>query len=307
MNMLLGYDEGITSWLDQCYITVGRQYNRFGTFGLTYDNGYESRPAFFIDAYGTRWDLQLMVARDTGMLTGEQEGLGVGRVAYGFGTSHREDSDREWFAKLGFNYLFTGVGAEEGWSVDLDTELADGEWFPGLKFEWYHADKDQTGHDVSDTFSSSDGIEDSYIVGLDVYNDGNLMVNVRGASIGLAPGYSSVDNNPFEEFDALANGIGVAGSPNFNFGYESGINYFPANFEGFGFTIQYTWFEKFFMDLTAYDGQLKSDEADLPAVIRMNARYPLSENSDLGLEYIHAGVDADYAIGKLRGEYLVRF
>ena len=133
------------------------------------------------------------------------------------------------------------------------------------------------------------------------------MVNARVASIGLPPGYSSVDNNPFEEFDALANGIGVAGSPNFNFGYESGVNYFPANFKGYGATIQYTWFEKFFMDLTVYDGKLKSNDADLPAVIRLNARYPLSDNSDLGLEYIHAGIDTQDPIGKLRGEFLVRF
>jgi hypothetical protein len=305
MNTLLGWDDGVFSWLQNVDVVVGRQYNVFGTFGLTYDNGFESRPAFFIDARDPRWEAQLMVARDVNAVNGGQDGLGVARLSYGFGGSHREDSDRTEFARLGLNYLFTGVGAEEGWSVDLDTELASGNWLSGLKLEWYNASNDQWGNDVEETFGAD--LETSVIVGLDVYNDGNLMVNVRGASIGLPPGYSSVDNNPFEENDALANGIGLAGLPNFNFGYESGMNYFPANFEGFGFTVQYTWFEKFFMDLTAYDGQLKSNEADLPAVIRWNARYPLSDNSDLGLEYIHAGIDVAQTVGKLRGEYLVRF
>lgn len=305
MNELLGYDDGIVNWLQNATITVGRQYNVFGTYGLTYDNGFESRPAFFLDASDPRWEIQAMLARDVNPVTGLQDGLGVARVSYGFGDSRRDDSDRMEFARVGLNYLFTGVGNEEGWSIDVDTELSGGEWFPGLKLEWYNADQDQYGNDVEATYGAD--LETSVIVGLDVYNDGNLMVNVRGASIGLPPGYSSVDNNPFEEYDALASGIGLPGLPNFNYGYESGMNYFPANFEGVGFTIQYTWFEKFFMDLTAYDGQLKSNEADLPAVIRWNARYPLSDNSDLGLEYIHAGIDVENTVGKLRGEFLVRF
>lgn len=305
INKLMGYDNGLTGWLKQVDIIVGRQYNTFGAFGLTYDNGFESRNSFFIDAADPRWEMQLLLARDVNQATGQNEGLGVARLSYGFGDSHREGSDRTEFARLGLNYLFTGVGNEDGWSVDLDTELASGDWFPGLKLEWYNANQDQYGNDVDDTFGND--LDTSVIVGLDVYNDGQLMVNVRGASVGLPPGYSSVDNNPFEEFDALANGIGRAGQPNFNYGYESGINYFPANFEGVGITIQYTWFDKFFMDLTAYDGQLKSNEADLPAIIRLNGRYPLSENSDLGLEYIHAGIDNEDTVAKLRGEFLVRF
>lgn len=305
MNKLMGWDDGVVPWLRHVDVTVGRQYNTFGVFGLTYDNGFESRPAFFIDAGDPRWEAQLMLARDVNAVTGTQEGLGVARLSYGFGDSRHRDSDRTEFARLGLNYLFTGVGQENGWSVDLDTELSNGRWFPGLKAEYYSANKDQWGNDVSSTFGND--LDTSIIIGLDVYNDGKLMVNVRGASVGLPPGYSSVDNNPFNEFDALANGIGLAGQPNFNFGYESGLNYFPANFEGLGITIQYTWFDKFFMDLTAYDGQLKSNEADLPAIIRLNGRYPLSENSDLGIEYIHAGIDAQPTVAKLRGEYIVRF
>ena len=306
INKLLGYGDELTPWLEQVYVTVGRQYNRFGVFGLTFDTGFEAKPGLFIDAGDPRWEMQLFLARDVNGVLSGQDGLGIARVAYGFGESRREDSDRRHFTEVGLNYLFTGVGDENGFGLDIDSELASGDWINNLKFEWYHADQDQFGVDV-DLLGGTDEVEDSFILGLDVYNDGNLLVNVRGASIGLAPGYSSVDNNPFEEFDALANGLGAGGSTNFNFGYESGINYFPANFEGFGATVQYTWFEKFFMDLTFWDGQTKDFELDLPAIIRLNARYPLSESSDLGLEYIHAGIDSENTIAKLRGEYLVRF
>lgn len=306
MNKLLGYGDELTPWLKQVYVTVGRQYNRFGVFGLTYDSGFEAKPGFFLDAGDPRWEAQLLLARDVNGVVSGQDGLGVARLAYGFGDSHREDADRPHFAEVGINILWTGVGDENGFGADIDTDLAGGDWVNNLKVEWYHADQDQFGVDV-DLVGGTNDINDSFIVGVDAYNNGNLMVNVRLASIGLPPGYSSVDNNPFEEFDALANGLGAGGSTNFNFGYESGINYFPANFEGFGATIQYTWFEKFFMDLTFWDGQTKDFELDLPAVIRMNARYPLSESSDLGLEYIHAGIDSENTIGKLRGEYLIRF
>ncbi|HYE76916.1 MAG TPA: hypothetical protein VEI97_02925, partial [bacterium] len=306
LNQLFGYEDGLTGWLDQVYVTVGRQYNRFGAFGLTFDNGYETRPGIFMDAYGDRWEGQLLLARDINPLNGGQDGLGVARIGYGFGDSHDEDSDRGYFAEVGINYLFTGIGNEDGWSVDVDTELLGGNWFTGAKAEWYNANQDQYGNDVDSAFGSD--MDTSLIAGLDVYNNGNLMINARFASVGLPPGYSSTDNDPFEEYDFLANGIGVTGgASNINLGFESGLNYFPANFEGFGFTIQYTWFEKFFMDLTAYDGQLKSNEADLPAIIRLNARYPMSDNSDLGLEYIHAGIDAEPQLAKLRGEILVRF
>lgn len=306
LNKLFGYEDGLTGWLDQVYVTVGRQYNRFGAFGLTYDNGFETRPGIFMDAYGDRWEGQLMLARDVSPLTGTQDGLGAARIGYGFGNSHDEDSDRGYFAEVGVNYLFTGIGNEDGWSVDVDSELSGGQWFSGVKAEYYSSNQDQFGNDVNDAFGED--MDTSLIAGLDVFNNGNLMINARFASVGLPPGYSSVDNDPFEEYDFLANGIGVSGgSSNVNLGFESGLNYFPANFEGFGFTIQYTWFEKFFMDLTAYDGQLKSNDADLPAIIRLNARYPMSDNSDLGLEYIHAGIDATPALAKLRGEILVRF
>jgi hypothetical protein len=292
---LLGWEP--TDMFNRFHLVFGRIYGRMGEYGLAFDNGWESRPGFFFDLGGDRLDLQVLLAQNS--RNGQAEGLGLFRGAYGFGDSRSMRLERDYFAKVGVNVLASGVGDEDGYGIDLNTEILPYDWVSLLRFEYLYLNQDQLGLKVEDWYG--DDYANSFIVGVDVFNDGNLKANVAYADIGLPPGFSSVDNDPFEEYDALWNGIGS----NFNFGYESGINMFPANFEGFGFDIQYTWFEKLYSHLAVYDGQTQADD-DLPVVIRMNLRYPLSESSDIALEYIHAGVDYD-TIAKLRGEFLVRF
>lgn len=292
---LLGWEAGEV--FNRCHLLFGRIYGRIGEYGLAFDNGFESRPGFFFDLGGDRLDLQMLLAQN--VRNGTTEGLGVFRAAYGFGDSRSTRLERDYFAKVGVNFLATGVGDEDGYGIDLNTELLPNDWFSLVRFEYLFLNQDQLGLNVEDWYG--DEYSNNFIVGVDIFNDGNLKANVAYADIGLAPGFSSVDNNPFEEFDALWNGIGT----NMNYGYESGINMFPVNFQGVGVDLEYTWFEKLYSHLAVYDGQTQS-EADLPVVIRLNLRYPLSESSDIALEYIHAGVDYD-TIAKLRGEFLVRF
>lgn len=292
---LLGWEAG--NVFNRFNLLFGRIYGRMGEYGLIFDNGFESRPGFFFDLGGDRLDLQLLLAQNS--RNGETEGLGAFRAAYGFGESRSNRLERDYFAKVGVNVLVTGVGDEDGYGVDLNTEILPGDWFSLLRFEYLFMNEDQIGLDVEDWYG--DNYSNSFIVGLDIFNNGNLKANIAYADIGLAPGFSSVDNNPFEEFDAMWNGIGT----NMNYGYESGINMFPTNFNGIGIDIEYTWFEKLYTHLAMYDGTNQA-ERDLPVVIRLNLRYPLSESSDIALEYIHAGVDYD-TIAKLRGEFLVRF
>jgi len=292
---LLGWEAGEV--LNRFHMVFGRLYGKFGEYGLVYDNGFETRPGFFWDLGGERLDIQVLLAqnpRNSGM-----EGLGVFRAAYGLGDSRSTRLERNYFAKVGLNVLASGIGDEDGYGVDLNTELLPNDWFSLLRFEYLFLNEDQAGLDVSDWYG--DDYAASYIVGVDVFNNGNLKANVAYADIGLPPGYSSVDNDPFEEYDAMWNGIGQ----NFNYGYESGVNMFPANFNGLGVDVEYTWFEKLYTHLAVYDGKTQ-DEFNLPVVIRLNLRYPLSESSDIALEYIHAGIDYD-TIAKLRGEFLVRF
>jgi hypothetical protein len=295
LMILLGWEPGEV--LNRFHLLFGRIYGRVGEYGLAFDNGWETRPGFWFDLGGDRLDLQFLLAQNSRI--GLTEGLGVFRAAYGLGDSRSNRLERDYFAKIGFNVLATGVGDEDGYGADLNTELMPNDWFSLLRFEYFYLNQDQLGLKVEDWYG--DEFSNTFIVGVDIFNDGNLKANLAYADIGLTPGFSSVDNNPFEEFDAMWTGIGS----NIAYGYESGINMFPVNFEGVGVDVEYTWFEKLYSHLAVYDGQTQG-EADLPVVFRLNLRYPLSESSDIALEYIHAGIDYE-TIAKLRGEYLVRF
>jgi len=278
-------------------LTVGRQYACFGEFGLAFDNGFETRPGILIDVGGDRLDLKAFIGRNSRF--GEQEGLGVASASYAFGDSRSTVTPRDYFARVGFNYLGTGVGDEQGMGVDLDTELLSECYLNKLRIEYFQLQQDQLGFDVSGSYGSD--YETALIAWVDLYNDGNTRVSAAYADIGLVPGFSSIDNNPFEEYDALFTGIGG----NINYGYESGLNPFPSNFVGGGMQVEHTWWDMVTTMLTFFDGT-NQDSEDYPVVIRLNIRYPLSDASDIALEYIHSGIDA-LTLAKLRGEFLVRF
>jgi len=295
MMKLMGWTP--TDLFNHFTLTVGRQYARFGEFGLAFDNGYQSRPGINAVLTGDRIELRLFMARTTHF--GEQEGLAVARASYGFGESRSTVEPGDCFARLGYNLLGTGVGHEQGMGVDLNTELLSENYLNRARVEYFQMQKDQMGYDVSDSYGSD--YESSLIAWVDLYNDGNTRVSAAYANIGLVPGFSSIDNNPFEEYDNLFTGIGG----NVNYAYESGLNPFPSNFVGGGMQIEHTWWDVLNTMLTFYDGT-NQDEEDLPAVIRLQIRYPLSDASDVALEYIHSGIDA-LTLAKLRGEFLVRF
>jgi len=292
---LLGWEAGDV--LNRFNLLFGYIYSRTGEYGLAFDNGYRSRPGFFFDLGGDRLDLQFFLGQNE--QGGVTEALSTFRAAYGFGDSRSQRLERDYFAKLGANALVSGVGDEDGYGIDLNTELLPNDWLSLLRFEYFFLNQDQLGLDVQDRYG--DNYANSFIVGVDVFNNGNLKANVAYADIGLVPGFSSVDNNPFEEFDAMWTGIGT----NMGYGYESGLNMFPVNFVGVGVDVEYTWFEKLYSHVAIYDGKTQAED-NLPVVFRLNLRYPLSESSDIALEYIHAGVNYD-TIAKLRGEFLVKF
>lgn len=295
MMKLMGWSP--SEFFSRFNIVVGRQYARFGEFGLAFDNGFETRPGVFVEIGGDRLDLSAFLGRSSRF--GQQEGLGIARASYEFGDSHSTITPRDYFARVGFNYLGTGVGNEQGMGADLDTELLSEVYLNRLRVEYFRLEQDQLGFDVSASYG--DDFENSLIAWVDLYNDGNTRVSAAYADIGLVPGFSSIDNNPFEEYDALFTGIGG----NINYAYESGLNPFPGNFVGGGMQVEHTWWDVLNTRLTFFDGT-NQDEEDLPVVIRLNVRYPLSDASDIALEYIHSGIDA-LTLAKLRGEFLVRF
>ena len=295
MMKLMGWSP--TDLFDQFNLIVGRQFTRFGEFGMAWDNGNHHLPGIHIVVGGERLEARAFLARNS--YFGEQEGIGVGRISYGFGDSRSVVAPGDCFARIGFNLLGTGAGNEQGMGVDLDTELLGDVYLNRLRVEYFQLEQDQLGFDVSRSYGSD--FETSLIAWVDLYNDGNTRVSAAYADIGLAPGFSSIDNNPFEDYDALFTGIGG----NINWAKQTGLNPFPGNFIGVGMQIEHTWWDVLNTELTFYDGTNQDDE-DLPVVIRLAIRYPLSDASDIALEYIHSGIDA-LTLAKLRGEFLVRF
>lgn len=283
--------------INDFHAVVGNQYNRYGEFGLALDNGYKAWPGLSMHLEGDNLEVDALLARNSRF--GEQEGIGIGSVSYGFGESRSTVHDRDEFARIGVNYLGNGAGYERGFGVDINTELLSGNYLNLGRVEWFNLMKDQLGFDVDDSYG--DDYSNSFIVWLDLYNNGNTRVSAAYADIGLVPGFSAIDNNPFEEYDALFTGIGG----NVNWAYESGLNPFPSNFQGGGMQMEHTWWDVLHTELTFYDGQNQSEE-DLPAVIILHVNYPLSDASDIRLSYIHSGIDA-LTLAKLRGEFLVRF
>ncbi|HEX9744032.1 MAG TPA: S-layer homology domain-containing protein [bacterium] len=286
-----------TEIIDTFNLVVGRQYYRQSEFGMIFDNGYMALPGIGIYLSGSHIDASAFLARNSRF--GTQEGIGVANVSYGFGDSRSQLMNRDHFAVVGANYLGTGFGNEQAVGVDIDTELLDEAYLNRLRIEYIQMIKDQLGFDVDDSYG--DDFANSIIAWVDLYNDGNLRVSGAFADIGLVPGFTSIDNNPFEEYDALFTGIGG----NINYSYESGLNPFPSNFQGGGMQIEYTWWDVLHTMLTFYDGQNQAEE-DLPAVIILHINYPLNDASDVRLTYIHSGIDA-LTLAKLRGEFLVRF
>ena len=295
MMKLMGWEPN--SVFDRCNMNVGVQYASFGEFGLAFDNGYASRPGIFFDIGSDKLELSAFIGRSERF--GEQEGLAVARASYGFGASRSVVYPGNEFARIGFNYLGTGIGNEQGMGVDLDTEILSEVYLNRLRVEYFQLQQDQLGFDVSASYG--DDFESSLIAWVDLFNNGNTRVSAAYADIGLVPGFSAIDNNPFEEYDALFTGVGG----NINYGYDTGMNPFPSNFVGAGMQIEHTWWDVLNTKVTFYDGTNQAEE-DYPVVIRLNIRYPLSDASDIALEYIHSGIDA-LSLAKLRGEFLVRF
>ena len=292
---ILGWEPG--SLFNHFTIGVGRMYDVYGTYGMIFDNKYRTRPGLVFNFGGDRLDLRAFAARS--VRNSIQEGLAVGRVAYGFGDPKGERNKTNYFAKVGVNLLPEGYGDEDGIGVDVDSQILDGDYINRIKVEFVYMQKDQDGFSVKDTYGTN--YSNSLIAGVDLFNDGNTRVNVQYADVGLLPGFTSADLNPFENYDAY---MGLIGG-NTTLSYEDGLNLFPINFVGGAAVLEHTWFDTLYTKLFFYDGKTQSSTA-LPVLIRLHLKYPLSDKADIILDYIHSGIDAP-TLAKLRGTYLVSF
>jgi hypothetical protein len=143
----------------------------------------------------------------------------------------------------------------------------------------------------------------------DLFNGAALCLR-RWAQIEAAR-LASVDNDPFSEWDFTINEAADA----FNFSRE-GRNYFPADFFGFGLQAEYTFGSSVYSTLTYYDGERVDatsvgggTASERPGMLRLNFRYPFTNNSSFGLDFIAAGERDGLSdpIGLVRGEFKIHF
>ncbi|MCH7472341.1 hypothetical protein IIA79_05250 [bacterium] len=308
----------------QPVVTVGRQYFSEGEFGLAGDNAYRSTFGMRIDtSFGANFDAHAGVYRTESIaslapwdnadslsfqssgLTVEGDDFLLAGLEYHGGEATIPGHDYRLVLRT--DAAMNGFGAEEyiGISGNAETPWFSKTFLNGIRGEWVWV-----MNNVSDMDPEADlGLEsNSFIVEVDLYNDGRSRISFAGAQIAQIEGlpvFANVDNDPFSEWDFTVNEAGDA----FNFSRE-GPNYFPADFIGFGLQAEHRWGNSLHSTLTFYDGdRVNAAAADRPGMFRLNLRLPFSNNSSLSFDFITSGERSgiEDPITLLRGEYKIHF
>lgn len=304
-------------------ITGGRQYFSQGEFGMAGDNGYRSNYGLRIDTdYGKEISGHLGIYRTESMskfapwansdsdqyqssgYTAEGDDYLLAGLEYHSGEATIPGHDYKLVLRA--DGTPNGYGAESYVSISGNAEIP---WFSsnflnGIRGEWLYLMSN-----VSDQDASAMGLtNNSFIVELDVYNNGRSRVSIAGARMAQLEGlpvYASIDNDPFSEWDFSYNDTKDA----FNLSRE-GRNYFPADFLGFGLQAEHNLGASLQATLTYYNGKrVDATASDRPGLLKLNLAYPFSDNSTMGLDFIAAGErnGLEDPIALVRGEYKIHF
>jgi hypothetical protein len=323
-NFRYYYDDAPSFLGEDVQLTVGRQYFSEGEFGLAGDNGYRSNFGFRYDSkYGRNIDVHVGMYRmesieheapwanpDTGMYqssayTYEADDYMLAGLEYHSGEATIPGHDHKLVVRA--DGTINGYGAEQYVSVSgsMQVPWLSKTWLTGIRGEWLYM-----MNNVSDFDPDGDlGLTPySFIIELDVYNTEKTRVSVAGAQMAqleALPVLANIDSDPFSEWDFTINSVGDA----FNISRE-GPNYFPADFFGVGIQAEHHFGSALYSTLTLYQGK-RVDAADdaRPGMIRLNFRYPFTNNSSFGLDIIGAGERQDFEdmIGMVRGEFKLHF
>lgn len=304
-------------------LTGGRQYFSEGEFGLAGDNGYRSN-------FGIRFDTEYGANLAAHMGYYRMESISVLQPWANTDNNSFQSSGYTYegddFLMAGLEYhtgeatipghdyklavrtdgSFHGVGGEDyvGISGSAEVPWFSSTWINGIRGEWVYVLANAFGQDPDDLGLTPH----SFIAEVDVYNDGRSRFSVAGAQIAqieALPVLANVDNDPFSEWDFTVNATGDA----FNMSRE-GRNYFPSDFVGFGIQAEHQFGGTLHSTLTYYSGErVNATAAGRPDMVRLNLRYPFSDNSQLGLDFIAAGEreGLEDPIGLVRGEFKVNF
>ena len=288
---------------DYPIVTGGRQYFSEGEFGLAGDNGYRSNFGLRFDtSYGANfsahaafyrmesitdfapWDNADPLAFQSSTLSAEGDDFLMLGLEYHSGEATTPGHDYK--IALRIDGAMNGYGAEEyiGLSGNAEIPFFGNTFLNGIRGEWVAVTKNVSNFDPEADLGLT---HHSFIVELDVYND------------------------PFSEWDFTINEAGDA----FNLSRQ-GPNYFPADFTGIGFRAEHRFGTSVDSTFTYYGGkridatQVGGNTADArPAVAALNLRFPFTDNSSLGFDFITAGEreGLEDPISLVRGEFKIHF
>lgn len=297
--------------LDELNFRVGYQAFAFGPYGMLVDNtGVTSIPAVMgvvtkdlvtVTGIGGLADIDLISG------SGDVQGLGsAGKDPY---AAARVDLDLPWI-DLGFNFLANGIEAEKGWGADIVAPLlTESPFLTEVRGEYMS---------VTDLWNggSPTGAADDYsfVIGLDVYENSRAGLTLSYADLPAAVSLSSMDVNPFTEYDASCpRGLDV--TPMYCAAYESGRMLFPAGFEGLGVEASYIVLGDVELAAKGFIGNFAGgtdlsganlDGEDYPGFGALSITKPINDKSSVRVEYAQQGKDP-ILLNRVRGELLINF
>lgn len=315
---------------DRPTITGGRQYFSEGEFGLAGDNSYRSNMGLRFDTnFGANfkahaafyrmesitdfapWDNADPLSFQSSALSAEGDDFLMLGLEYHSGEATTPGHDYK--IALRVDSAMNGYGAEEyiGLSGNAEIPFFGNSFLNGIRGEWVFVTKNVSNFDPDVDLGLT---PHSFIMELDVYNDGRSRFSLAAAQIAQLEGLpvlANVDNDPFSEWDFTINEAGDA----FNLSRQ-GRNYFPSDFSGMGFRAEHRFGTSVHSTFTYYGGkrvdatQVGGNTADArPAMAALNLRFPFTDNSSLGFDFITAGEreGLEDPISLVRGEFKIHF
>lgn len=315
-----------TQSLDGLKITAGTQYVSFGPNHLLVDNGWESAPLVRVDVSKDIIDLTAV--------TGVVDQIGFGGVGAVNPVNAGAGQDAYTVARLGLNlkpakigvnYLASGILKEKGWGVDIESPLLrKTNWFNGISGEFYQLTDDRNGRDpgcvrpavVTPATANcsapvgSDSMDTGWTVGLDVYKSKKTMLNAYYADIGLTSGLTGAVANPFNEFNAYANTT-FAGGASWSYALNpflfDSYHMISPDFEGFGAKIVHKFSHDLMVSAIARAGDYNSAPAlQYPTFGALRVTKGISKDTTFAIDYAQYGND-DIWLNRVRGELVVNF
>ncbi|HOO55373.1 MAG TPA: S-layer homology domain-containing protein [bacterium] len=293
--------------LDVLTLRSGYQSLSFGPYGMLVDvSGAQSVPGV---ALGIGKDIVALSVfggfadMDSNNIT---DGLGsAGKDVY---AAARLGLDLP-FVDLGFNYLGNGYQEEQGWGVDLVAPLLKNSPFlKEFRAEYL------TVTDLEDGTSPASGLDDSsFVLGLDLYKNKKAALTVSYADIPAAVAFTSLDSNPFTEYDTICP-IGLDVSSSQCISFESGRMLFPAGFEGVGVEASYIVLGDVELAAKGVIGNFAGgtrwgrdlDGQGYPGYGAFSVTKPINSDSKFRVEYMQQGRE-DILLNRVRSELLISF